>query len=78
MSPYSPNVNSLLDTLMSQTCGIAILRVGGKEAKASELEVQRVKTIERLARQGMTPTEILAYVGEAEHTAQVLFDALSR
>ena len=63
---------------MAQTCGIAIFSASGKSEKVSELQVERVKTIERLAKQGITPIEIAVYVGEAEEAAGLLYKALSK
>jgi hypothetical protein len=63
---------------MAQTCGIAIFSASGKPGKVSEIQVERVKTIERLARQGVTPIEIAAYVGEAEEAADRLYRALRK
>ncbi len=63
---------------MAQTCGIAIFSASGKQGKVSEIQVERVKTIERLARQGVTPIEIAAYVGEAEEAADRLYRALRK
>lgn len=78
MARRSPHVSSLLDKLMAQTCGIAIFSASGKPGKVSEIQVERVKTIERLARQGVTPIEIAAYVKEAEEAAELLYSALSK
>lgn len=74
----SPHVSSLLDKLMAQTCGIAIFSASGKPSKVAELQVERVKTIERLARQGVTPIEIAAYVAEAEEAGDLLYRALKK
>ena len=78
MPRRSPHVSRLLDKLMAQTCGIAIFSASGKPGKVSEIQVERVKTIERLARQGVTPIEIAAYVGEAEEAADRLYRALRK
>ena len=74
----SPHVVSLLNRLTAQTCGIAIFSASKKPEKVQELQVERVKTIERLARQGVTPVEIAAYVNEAEHTGSMLYEALRK
>lgn len=63
---------------MAQTCGIAILSASGKESKVSEIQVERVKTIERLGRQGLTPIEVAVYIAEAEEAASLLRSALSK
>lgn len=63
---------------MAQSCGVAIFSASGKRDKVSELQEERVRIIERLARQGVTPIEIAAYVGEAEEAAGLLYKALSK
>lgn len=63
---------------MAQACGIAIFSASGKASKVAELQAERVKTIDRLARQGLTPIEVAVYIAEAEEAASLLRSALSK